>query len=101
MALCILLLAPALSAVGIERWSEPPGGAASPLLAATGVTIALTPYNPPITLPESGGTFQDAIEASNRRARPLAFDAWTTFTYPDGSVSGPVFGPATFKDEQG
>jgi photosystem II stability/assembly factor-like uncharacterized protein len=97
IALCILLFVPALSATGIERSTAPLGGDAALLQATAGVTIALTPYNPPITLPASGGTFQYAIEVANDRARPLAFEVWTTYTYPDGGVSGPVFGPTRFQ----
>jgi hypothetical protein len=57
------------------------------------VTVALTPYNPPIVIPASGGTFDYAFELTNHEATLLTIGAWTAYTYPDGSASPPVFGP--------
>jgi photosystem II stability/assembly factor-like uncharacterized protein len=65
------------------------------------VTIELTPYNPPISIPESGGNFSCGIEAKNNEDAPMGFDVWTAYTLPGGGSDGPVFGPARFKLPQG
>lgn len=56
-------------------------------------TVALTPYNPPIQIPASGGSFDYNIEASNGGAAPVSGDVWCDVTLPNGSQYGPTLGP--------
>ncbi len=55
--------------------------------------ITLTPYNPPIQIPATGGSFDFNIALTNLETAPLNFDAWIIVTLPDGSPFGPVLGP--------
>jgi len=57
------------------------------------VTVTLTPYNPPIMIPASGGTFDFGIELMNNDFLPQYFDAWIMVQLPNGSWFGPVLGP--------
>jgi len=57
------------------------------------VTIMVEPYNPPITVPASGGTFQYTVTATNNETTPLTFQVWTIAVLPNGNPYGPVFGP--------
>jgi photosystem II stability/assembly factor-like uncharacterized protein len=65
------------------------------------VAITITPYNPPIVIPESGGTLAYGIEAKNNEDAPVGFDIWTAYTLPNGNVVGPVCGPARFRLAEG
>ncbi|TKJ40997.1 hypothetical protein CEE37_04855 [candidate division LCP-89 bacterium B3_LCP] len=56
-------------------------------------TISLRPYNPPITIPASGGSFDYNIEATNNQSSGASFDVWCDVTLPNGSTFGPVLGP--------
>ena len=55
--------------------------------------ITLTPVNPPIVIPASGGQFDFLIQLENTGATPLSADAWCDVLLPNGSVYGPVLGP--------
>ena len=57
------------------------------------VAVNLTPYNPPIVLPGSGGTFEFNIEVTNNEPSPSTFDVWTMATLPNGHEAGPLIGP--------
>jgi hypothetical protein len=57
------------------------------------VCILLTPYNVPIQIPASGGSFEYAIQATNIAADSLSVLVWCDATLPDGSTYGPVLGP--------
>ena len=58
-------------------------------------TIALRPYNPPIVIPASGGSFDYNIAATNNEPAAVTLDVWIDLTLPDSSVFGPVLGPVT------
>jgi len=62
-------------------------GAVSPL------AITLTPYNPPITIPASGGSFDFNVALDNADPSSQTFDAWIMAMLPNGSQFGPVLGP--------
>ncbi|KPL10696.1 hypothetical protein AMJ71_02360, partial [candidate division TA06 bacterium SM1_40] len=46
------------------------------------VTIALEPYNPPITIPPSGGDFECTVTVTINETTPLTFNVWTMATLP-------------------
>ena len=48
------------------------------------ISITLTPANPPIIIPETGGSFDYNIEISNNTADPQTFDVWTEILFPNG-----------------
>ena len=57
------------------------------------VRVLLTPYNAPIQIPASGGSFQYAIQATNIESTTLSFPIWCNITLPSGTIYGPVLGP--------
>lgn len=58
------------------------------------VYITMTPYNPPIVIPETGGSFDFNVEVGNNGGDPVVIDAWVQVEIPGGS-SFTVMGPAT------
>ncbi len=56
------------------------------------VTITLTPSNPTVKIPPSGGSFDYSIVVTNNEATPLTFHVWTMVTLPNGNPHGPVLG---------
>jgi hypothetical protein len=57
------------------------------------VEITLTPFNPPILIPASGGSFDFNVLITNNEAVPVGLDAWIMVTLPSGTLYGPVLGP--------
>ena len=57
------------------------------------LTVTLTPVNPPIVIPGSGGTFQFNIAVANSGTSAETFDVWTMATLPNGNEYGPIIGP--------
>lgn len=57
------------------------------------VAVTLTPENPPIILPGSGGSFNFNIAIANNLGVAQTFDIWTMVTLPDGREYGPIIGP--------
>ncbi|TKJ41077.1 hypothetical protein CEE37_05265 [candidate division LCP-89 bacterium B3_LCP] len=57
------------------------------------INITLTPLNPPVTIPATGGSFDFNIAISNNESYTNNFDAWIMVTLPDSSQYGPVLGP--------
>ena len=70
-------------------WCIDDGIEATPL----NVEVTLTPFNPPIVLPASGGTFEFNIALTNNEPGPSTFDVWTVATLPNGHEYGPIIGP--------
>jgi len=104
---CMLLLTSVVSAIEITSISktnqESNSGWIDTLyefkfdeLIETDVTITIKPYNPPITIPASGGNFQYAIMVTNNEATPVTFNIWTVAILPNGKTYGPMFGPVDF-----
>ena len=62
-------------------------------LVAEDVTVTLTPFNPPIVIPDGGGDFAFTLQVENHAATPLAFNVWTTYTLPDDQGTEPGYGP--------
>ncbi len=58
-----------------------------------GMAITLTPYNPPIIIPQTGGSFDFHIAVVNSQPVPQTFDTWIMVTLPNGMQYGPVLGP--------
>lgn len=59
------------------------------------VVISLTPINPPITIPASGGSFDFIIQLDNVSASPATFEAWIMVQLPNSQWFGPVLGPVS------
>ena len=57
------------------------------------ITVTLTPYNPPILIPQTGGSFEFNIAGTNNEPDIVNCDVWCDVTLPNGSVYGPVLGP--------
>jgi hypothetical protein len=57
------------------------------------VTIEMTPYDPPIIIPASGGSFDFNVLINNNEAAAASFDGWIMVQLPDLSWFGPVLGP--------
>jgi predicted outer membrane repeat protein len=57
------------------------------------VSIALTPVNPPVTIPASGGSFDYLAQLDNISASPVTFEVWVMVQLPAGQWYGPVLGP--------
>ena len=57
------------------------------------VSITLTPINPPIQIPASGGSFDFNVALTNNETGPATFDAWIMAELPNGSFYGPLLGP--------
>jgi hypothetical protein len=61
--------------------------------SAQDVSITLTPDNPPVTVPASGGSFDFNVALANDESGPVTFDTWIMVQLPDSSWYGPVLGP--------
>lgn len=59
-------------------------------LPSTDVQVTLTPVNPPINIPASGGSFGYGIDIFNNGTQTSIFDVWTNATLPNGSTYGPI-----------
>jgi photosystem II stability/assembly factor-like uncharacterized protein len=60
------------------------------------LSITITPYNPPITIPASGGNFKYAISVNGSEESPTTFQIWIEAILPNENTYGPVYGPADF-----
>ncbi len=80
---------PATPQVTVPITVQVGGGAPSP------VTITMTPINPPIEIPASGGSFSFDVSVANVSTAPQTFDAWIMVLLPTGSWYGPTLGPVT------
>ena len=54
------------------------------------VAITLTPLNPPIIIPASGGNVNFHVYIQNDSMGFAFFDGWTMLTLPDGQTTGPI-----------
>jgi parallel beta-helix repeat protein/predicted outer membrane repeat protein len=59
----------------------------------TPVSITMTPINPPITIPASGGSFDYFAQLDNISVSPVTFEVWVMVQLPAGQWYGPVLGP--------
>lgn len=57
------------------------------------LTVTLIPYDPPIIIPASGGSFDYNIEGENTELFMVNCDVWCDVTLPNGTIYGPVMGP--------
>ncbi|TKJ37941.1 hypothetical protein CEE37_13330 [candidate division LCP-89 bacterium B3_LCP] len=58
------------------------------------LVVTMTPFNPPIQIPATGGSFDYNIEVANNGASSTQVDVWCDVTLPNGSSFGPTLGPA-------
>ncbi|TKJ40833.1 hypothetical protein CEE37_07680 [candidate division LCP-89 bacterium B3_LCP] len=63
--------------------------------------IVLTPVSLPIVIPASGGSFDYNIEVSNLGLDTVTCDVWCNVLLPDGSLYGPLVGPASITVQPG
>ncbi|TKJ40818.1 hypothetical protein CEE37_07590 [candidate division LCP-89 bacterium B3_LCP] len=87
LCFCLFRLPPDQMNIFIPNVFEYFVGNISPL------TVTLTPYNPPIQIPATGGRFDFNIAITNNSPSALTFDAWTMVTLPNGMPYGPLLGP--------
>ena len=61
-------------------------------LGGTGadISITLTPLNPPIVIPASGGTFDYTVGITNNGTAGINYDGWIMSELPDSSTFGPI-----------
>jgi hypothetical protein len=52
--------------------------------AMSQLTVNLIPMNPPIIIPENGGSFEFNIAVENNTSQPQTFDIWTVIELPGG-----------------
>jgi photosystem II stability/assembly factor-like uncharacterized protein len=64
---------------------------------ADNLSVTVTPHNPPVSIPSSGGHFDFALELRNDEAGTVSFEMWTMLEQPDGSMVGPLHGPSEFQ----
>jgi hypothetical protein len=62
---------------------------------APDVDITLVPFNPPIQIPATGGSFDYNIAATNNEPSPQSVTVWCDVTLPNGNPYGPTLGPVT------
>jgi hypothetical protein len=58
--------------------------------AGANMNITMTPINPPIIIPPTGGSFQYTITVSNNGTGSVYFDCWIMLTLPGGTNYGPL-----------
>lgn len=54
------------------------------------LTVTLTPVDPPIVLPASGGSFDYQVEIVNNMQDPVDYDVWVDLILPNGTLYGPL-----------
>ncbi len=69
--------------------------------APPAIDITMLPYDPPILIPSSGGSFSFNIEVANNGTNPETFDIWTMATLPNGSQYGPIINVPGFTAPEG
>jgi hypothetical protein len=57
------------------------------------IDITMTPINPPIMIPQNGGSFQFNITVTNNATFSQSFAGWIMVQLPGGQWYGPVLGP--------
>jgi hypothetical protein len=73
------------SNTGIRIYGAPP--------VTPNVTITLTPINPPIQIPATGGSFNFDVNVANGESTVQSFAAWIMVQLPNMNWYGPVLGP--------
>jgi hypothetical protein len=63
------------------------------LSAAPAISITLTPINPPIVIPATGGGFAFDATVANGETSTQEFDAWIMTRLPNQNWYGPLLGP--------
>ena len=61
--------------------------------AASALNLTLTPSNPPILIPASGGSFNYTIAVANTDSVAASFQGWIMQYTPGGLWQGPMLGP--------
>jgi len=61
--------------------------------AGGGVDITMTPVNPPILIPATGGSFSFNVSIQNISTSQQTFDGWIMQILPNNTFQGPMLGP--------
>jgi hypothetical protein len=59
------------------------------------VSVTLTPINPPVLIPATGGSFEFNATLDNSASSSQTFDVWIMVQLPSGAWYGPALGPLT------
>ena len=54
------------------------------------LSITMTPVNPPVQIPQSGGSFDYLLEIENIGTTTAYFDGWIDVMLPDSTIFGPI-----------
>lgn len=60
------------------------------LIGGTGVEVHLTPHNPPVQIPPTGGSFFYSVEIVNNDSSAFTLDGWINAILPNGGTYGPL-----------
>jgi hypothetical protein len=69
--------------------------------ASPPLDITLTPLNPPITVPATGGSFNFNVSLIRSVGPQAPYSVWARLKNPDGSYTAPVLGPVTINTPVG
>jgi len=69
--------------------------------SALSVDLSLVPFQSPVQIPASGGSFDYYLFATNAGADSLPVDLWSEAMLPDSSFRGPIVGPVRATLETG
>jgi hypothetical protein len=61
------------------------------------IGITLTPLNPPIQIPATGGQFSYDVIFNNNGNLLSEFQTWIRAILPNGSITGPILGPVNLQ----
>ena len=62
----------------------------TPAVVGHQLSLSMTPVNPPISIPPSGGSFSYTLTITNNAPNPDVFDGWTEVILPNGNRYGPI-----------
>jgi hypothetical protein len=67
----------------------------------TVLEVTLTPINPPIQIPATGGSFNFTISLQRTQAPQAPYAAWARIKNPNGTYTPPTLGPVTINTPVG
>jgi len=79
------------SATSASEWSTK----IAALQAPPSISLTVTPDNPPVIIPVTGGSFDFTITVTNNSTAPRALQIWTHAQKVGGGSTDPIFGPST------
>lgn len=57
------------------------------------ISLTVTPHNPPIVIPPTGGSFSFDVAVTNNESTAQTFDLWAFYTLPNGTIWPLPLGP--------